>query len=89
MEWTTVQHLDLWHVGNCSKPFQLHIATFHPTQALVAIASGTYIIEFDAYTGSKISLINIGAHVLRMSYSPTSGHVIIAILEVSSFLPYS
>lgn len=39
--------------------------------------------EFDAYTGSKISSIDIGAAVVRMSYSPTSGHTVIAILEVS------
>ncbi|XP_071711526.1 uncharacterized protein [Rutidosis leptorrhynchoides] len=82
MEWTTVQHLDLRHVGRSSKPFQPHAATFHPTQALVAVAAGTYIIEFDAYTGSKISSINIGAPVVRMSYSPTSGHAVVAILEV-------
>ncbi|XP_071711528.1 uncharacterized protein [Rutidosis leptorrhynchoides] len=82
MEWTTVQHLDLRHVGRSSKPFQPHAATFHPTQALVAVAAGTYIIEFDAYTGSKISSINIGAPVVRMSYSPTSGHAVVAILEI-------
>ncbi|XP_076883189.1 uncharacterized protein LOC143531871 [Bidens hawaiensis] len=81
MEWTTVQHLDLRHVGRSSKPFQPHAATFHPTQALVAVAAGTYIIEFDAYTGSKISSINIGAPVVKMSYSPTSGHAVVAILE--------
>ncbi|MFS7974001.1 putative transcription factor WD40-like family [Helianthus anomalus] len=81
MEWTTVQHLDLRHVGRSSKPFQPHAATFHPSQALVAVAAGTYIIEFDAYTGSKISSINIGAPVVRMSYSPTSGHAVVAILE--------
>lgn len=39
--------------------------------------------EFDAYTGSKISSIDMGAAVVRMSYSPTSGHTVIAILEVS------
>ncbi|KAK4593298.1 hypothetical protein RGQ29_017422 [Quercus rubra] len=38
-------------------------------------------IEFDALTGSKISSIDIGAPVVRMSYSPTSGHAVIAILE--------
>ncbi|KAI3697997.1 hypothetical protein L6452_31106 [Arctium lappa] len=81
MEWTTVQHLDLRHVGRSSKPFQPHAATFHPTQALVAVAAGNYVIEFDAYTGSKISSINIGAPVVRMSYSPTSGHAVVAILE--------
>lgn len=76
-----MQHLDLRHVGRSSKPFQPHAATFHPSQALVAVAAGTYIIEFDAYTGSKISSINIGAPVVRMSYSPTSGHAVVAILE--------
>ncbi|KAI5389456.1 acyl-CoA-binding domain-containing protein 6 [Lathyrus oleraceus] len=49
--------------------------------ALVAIAIGTYIVEFDALTGSKISALDIGAPVVRMSYSPTSGHTVIAILQ--------
>lgn len=40
-------------------------------------------IEFDAYTGCKIASIDMGAAVVRMSYSPTSGHTLIAILEVS------
>lgn len=40
--------------------------------------------ECDAITGCKISSINIGAPVVTMSYSPTSGHAVIAILEVSS-----
>lgn len=40
--------------------------------------------EFDAYTGSKIASIDIGSPVVRMAYSPTSGHCVIAILEVSS-----
>lgn len=40
-------------------------------------------VEFDAYTGSKISSIDIGAPVVRMSYSPTSGHAVVAILEVT------
>ena len=45
--------------------------------------------EFDAMTGSKISSINIGSPVVRMSYSPTSGHAVVAILEVGHifFLP--
>jgi len=38
--------------------------------------------EFDALTGSKISALDIGAPVVRMSYSPTSGHTVIAILQV-------
>lgn len=40
------------------------------------------IAEFDALTGSKISSIDIGARVVRMEYSPTSGRTIISILEV-------
>lgn len=42
--------------------------------------------EFDALTGSRLSTIDIGAPVVRMSYSPTSGHAVIAILEVFFFL---
>ncbi|XP_062153998.1 uncharacterized protein LOC133862240 [Alnus glutinosa] len=81
MEWTTVQHLDLRHVGRGLKPLQPHAASFHPHQALVAVAIGNFIIEFDALTGSKISSIDVGAPAVRMSYSPTSGHAVIAILE--------
>ncbi|KAF1861724.1 hypothetical protein Lal_00026150 [Lupinus albus] len=81
MEWTTLQHLDLRHVGRSGKPLQPHAASFHPHQALVAVAIGTYIVEFDALTGSKISALDIGAPVVRMSYSPTSGHTVIAILQ--------
>ncbi|POO02761.1 WD repeat containing protein [Trema orientale] len=81
MEWTTVQHLDLRHVGRGLKPLQPHAAAFHPHQALVAVAIGSYIIEFDAVTGSKLASINIGSPVVRMSYSPTSGHTVVAILE--------
>lgn len=81
MEWTTVQHLDLKHVDRGLKPLQPHAATFHPNQALIAVAVGNYIVELDAFTGSKISCINIGAPVVRMLYSPTSGHTVIAILE--------
>ncbi|XVF17724.1 hypothetical protein REPUB_Repub10bG0148300 [Reevesia pubescens] len=82
MEWTTLQHLDLRHVARgIHKPLQPHAAAFHPTQALVSAAIGTYIIEFDALTGSKLSTIDIGSPVVRMSYSRTSGHSIIAILE--------
>ncbi|EEF39996.1 nucleotide binding protein, putative [Ricinus communis] len=82
MEWATVQHLDLRHVGRgVYKPLQPHAAAFHPTQALIAAAIGTYIIEFDALTGSKLSSIDIGAPAVRMAYSPTSGHSVVAILE--------
>ncbi|KAJ4955041.1 hypothetical protein NE237_011824 [Protea cynaroides] len=81
MEWTAVQHLDLRHVGRGLKPMQPHAAAFHPNQALIAAAIGNYIIEFDAITGSKISSMDIGAPVVRMLYSPTSSHAVIAILE--------
>ncbi|XP_012437014.1 uncharacterized protein LOC105763351 isoform X2 [Gossypium raimondii] len=82
MEWTTLQHLDLRHVARgIYKPLQPHAAAFHPTQALVSAAIGTYIIEFDALTGSKLATIDIGSPVVRMAYSPTSGHSVIAILE--------
>ncbi|KAK7263111.1 hypothetical protein RJT34_30696 [Clitoria ternatea] len=81
MEWTTLQHLDLRHFGRGIRLLQPHAACFHPHQALVAVAIGTYIVEFDALTGSKISALDIGAPVVRMSYSPTSGHTVIAILQ--------
>ncbi|KAI4314946.1 hypothetical protein L6164_027803 [Bauhinia variegata] len=81
MEWTTLQHLDLRHVGRGVRPLQPHAASFHPHQALVAVAIGTYIVEFDALTGSKIAALDIGAPVVRMSYSPTSGHTVVAILQ--------
>lgn len=81
MEWTSVQHLDLKHVDRGLKPLQPHAATFHPNQALIAVAVGSYIVEIDALTGSKISCIHIGAPVVRMLYSPTSSHTVIAILE--------
>ncbi|WVZ25767.1 hypothetical protein V8G54_004311 [Vigna mungo] len=42
--------------------------------------------EFDALTGSKISALDIGAPVVRMSYSPTSGHTVIAILQQTCVL---
>ncbi|KAK9096714.1 hypothetical protein Sjap_022211 [Stephania japonica] len=81
MEWTTVQHLDLRHVDRGLKPLQPHAAAFHPTQALVAAAIGTYIVEFDAVSGSKISVIDIGSPVVRMEYSPTIGNAVVAILQ--------
>ncbi|KAK7252842.1 hypothetical protein RIF29_37075 [Crotalaria pallida] len=81
MEWRTLQHLDLRHVGRGGRPLQPHAASFHPHQALVAVAIGTYIVEFDALTGSKISALDIGAPVVRMSYSPTSMHTVIAVLQ--------
>ncbi|KAH9663477.1 WD REPEATS REGION domain-containing protein [Citrus sinensis] len=82
MEWATVQHLDLRHVGRGDhKPLQPHEAAFHPNQALIAVAIGTYIIEFDTLTGSRIASIDINSPVVRMAYSPTSGHAVVAILE--------
>ncbi|XP_047315522.1 uncharacterized protein LOC124919343 [Impatiens glandulifera] len=81
MEWSTLQHLDLRHAGRSSKPLQPHAAAFHPTQALVAAAIGKHVVEFDAYTGSRIAMIDIGAPVVRMAYSPMGGHSLIAILE--------
>lgn len=44
MEWSTIQHLDLRHVGREAKPLQPHAAAFHPNQALIACAVGKYII---------------------------------------------
>lgn len=45
MEWATVQHLDLRHVGRgVSKPLQPHTAAFHPTQAVIAVAVGSHIM---------------------------------------------
>lgn len=45
MEWTTLQHLDLRHVGRAvEKPLQPQAAAFHPHQALIAVAIGTYVI---------------------------------------------
>ncbi|KAK9166763.1 hypothetical protein Scep_001954 [Stephania cephalantha] len=81
MEWATVQHLDLRHVDRGLKPLQPHAAAFHPTHALIAAAIGTYIVEFDAVSGSKISVIDIGSPVVRMEYSPTIGNAVVAILQ--------
>ncbi|KAK0603672.1 hypothetical protein LWI29_007382 [Acer saccharum] len=82
MEWSTVQHLDLRHIGRGdNKPLQPHAAAFHPTQALIAVAVGTYIIEFDTLTGSRIASIDIGSPIVRMGYSPTSIHSVVGILE--------
>ncbi|KAK6923016.1 hypothetical protein RJ641_011320 [Dillenia turbinata] len=82
MEWNTVHHLDLRHVDRGLRQMQPHAATFHPNQALVCVAIGDYVIEFDAFTRCKVASINIGAPVVRMSYSPTCGHAIIAILQI-------
>ncbi|KAI0529076.1 hypothetical protein KFK09_001622 [Dendrobium nobile] len=81
MEWTTVQHLDLRHVGRGLKILQPHAVVFHPTQAIVAVAIGTYIIEFDVLSGSKIASLEIGARVIRMAYIPSGGHIIISVIE--------
>ncbi|KAM7251138.1 hypothetical protein ACFE04_023021 [Oxalis oulophora] len=82
MEWTTLQHLDLRHVGRgVGKPLQPHAAAFHPSQSLISVAIGTYIIELDTLTGCKIASIDMSSPVVRMAYSPTSGHAVVAILE--------
>ncbi|ONM07445.1 Transducin/WD40 repeat-like superfamily protein [Zea mays] len=85
MEWTTVQHLDLRHSGGrrgaSARPMQPHAAAFRSSQAIVAVAIGTHVVEFDALSGSKIASIDLGARVVRMAYSPTTSHVVIAILE--------
>ncbi|KAL6861400.1 hypothetical protein ACP4OV_017100 [Aristida adscensionis] len=85
MEWATVQHLDLRHAGGrrgaSARPMQPHAAAFRASQAILAVAIGTHVVEFDALTGSKIASIDLGHRVVRMAYSPTSGHVVIAILE--------
>jgi hypothetical protein len=45
--------------------------------------------EFDALTGSKIASIDLGHRVVRMAYSPTTSHIVIAVLEVRlSALPF-
>jgi len=81
-----VQHLDLRHSGGrrgaSARPMQPHAAAFRASQAIVAVAIGTHVVEFDALTGSKIASIDLGARVVRMAYSPTTSHVVIAILEV-------
>ncbi|GKE13022.1 hypothetical protein Tco_1416573 [Tanacetum coccineum] len=69
----------------------LRLGSFPPVpQLLILICeefdahTGKYVIiaEFDAYTSSKMSSTNIDALVVRMSYSPTSGHDVVAILKV-------
>jgi len=59
MEWTTIQHLDLRHVGREAKPLQPHAAAFHPSQALIAAAVGKYIIGIVvfAFLASDIKLL--------------------------------
>lgn len=49
--------------------------------SLLSISSHLFA-EFDALTGSKIASIDLGARVVRMAYSPTASHIVIAILEV-------
>lgn len=81
MKWVATQHLDLQPVRSGAPAVQPHCAAFHHSQALIAVAVGRNIVEFDALTGCKLSSIDIGAVVVRMAYSPAGGHVIIAILE--------
>eukprot|EP00897_Mesotaenium_endlicherianum_P010465 jgi/Mesen1/9447/ME000626S08698 len=73
MEWLTRRHFDLRGHAQCG--------AFHPTQPLLAVAVGKHIIEFDTLTGCKQSMVDIGGRVMRMSYSPSWSHVIVAVLE--------
>ncbi|GBG58839.1 hypothetical protein CBR_g239 [Chara braunii] len=83
MEWLTCRLLDLSPpLGSVATwGLQAHCAAFHPTQALVAVALGRQILEFDVLLGSKLSSVDIGGTVMRMAYSPTGSHVIVAVLE--------
>lgn len=76
MEWITTHHLD---VGAATQ--QPHHAAFHPTQALLAVAVGHHIHEYDVLTGCKLASVDVGASAVRMAYSPAGGHSIIAVLE--------
>lgn len=58
MEWTTLQHLDLRHVGLGVRPLQPHAATFHPHQALVAVAIGTFIV------GEYLTVLSLSLGIL-------------------------
>ncbi|XP_016554876.1 uncharacterized protein LOC107854382 [Capsicum annuum] len=66
------------HFGSFNFSF---LFIFHPTQTLLAVAVGIHIIEFDTYTENKIASIDISSPVVRIAYSPTSGHCVIAIIE--------
>lgn len=79
MEWKALLHLNL-QLGVRTPP-QPHCAAFHHSQALVAVAAGRHVLEFDILTGCKLSSIDIGMPVLRMAYSPAGGHVIVVVLE--------
>lgn len=81
MEWTTVHHLDINATGRGAQSLQPHHAAFHQTQALLAVAVGQYIHEYDVLTGCKLASIDVGAPAVRMAYSPVTGHTIITVLE--------
>lgn len=75
MEWATLQHLDVRHVGRSSKPLQPHAATFHPTQAIVAAAVGTHIIGrlissriFDNFLRSVLNRRLIFAKIILLKF---------------------
>ena len=68
MEWTTVQHLDLRHVGRGHKPLQPHAAAFHPHQALVAVAIGNFIVG-KIYKSLLILLLSFSIFVVVKSKS--------------------
>eukprot|EP00249_Psilotum_nudum_P034386 c53380_g1_i1 orf=3-1235(-) len=81
MEWITTQHLDLQLPSSVPKALQPQCAAFHHSQALLAVALGQYILEFDALTGCKLASIDVGAAAVRLAYSPAGGHIIVAVLE--------
>jgi hypothetical protein len=82
MEWLTTRQLRLQSVGEGTE--QAQAAAFHPTQAILAVAVGRNIIEFDALTGCKLSSVDIGGSVVKLAYSPAGGHVLLAVLQVRS-----
>jgi len=66
MEWSTLQHLDLRHIGRGVRPLQPHAASFHPHQALVAVAIGTYIV------GERITSFSFFFNLLCFRFSEFS-----------------
>lgn len=57
MEWSTVQHLDLRHIGRGLKPLQPHAAAFHPHQAIVAAAIGTHVVGKPRFSDFLVSAL--------------------------------
>ncbi|GBG72188.1 hypothetical protein CBR_g11121 [Chara braunii] len=87
MEWLTCRLLDVSpSVGSggakiCGGLQQAQCAAFHPTEALVAVAVGRVILEFDVLVGSKLACMDMGGTVMKMAYCPSGGHTIVAVLE--------